>query len=204
MKAILILSFLILTTYLYSQDTIQTTSGKEIIAKVTEVSSKEIKFKKYNNLDGPTYNLNKNEIISIVYLNGETEVFTKVKTAENPIKELSDTELFEKLTKKNNKVYIDSDNANAIIHATNIIGIWGYWAITKNKEEADFILKFNIRYTAIGDAFGSAQFINPKNGRILKTTKEMNTFMNLDFNTKRGVINKIVKKGIKPMFINKQ
>ena len=39
----------------------------------------------------------------------------------------------------------------------------GYWIITKNKEEADFILKFNIRFAGLGDAFGSAQFIYPKN-----------------------------------------
>jgi len=104
------------------------------------------------------------------------------------------------LTKKNNKVYIDSENKNAIIHASNAIGIWGYWIITKKKEEADFILKFNIRFSGIGDAFGNAQFINPKNDMVLETTEEVNTIMGWDFNTKRGVINKIVKKRIIPMF----
>ena len=127
-------------------------------------------------------------------------MFVNSKIEGKQINELEDTELFEKLTKKNNKVYIDSENANAIIHATNAIGIWGYWIITKYKEEADFILKFNIRFAGLGDAFGSAQFIHPLNNRILNTTKEVNTIMGWDLNTKRGVINKIVKKEIKPLF----
>lgn len=200
MRKIMTISFLALTTYLYSQDTIRITSRKEIIAKVIEVNKDDIKYKKHSNINGPTYSLSKNEIISITYMNEETEKFVNSKTEGNPISELDDIELFKKLTEKNNKVYIDSENANAIIHATNVIGIWGYWIITKNIEEADFILKFNIRFTVIGEAFGSVQFINPKNDRILKTTKEVNTVMSWDFNTKRGVINKIVKKEIKPMF----
>lgn len=195
MKKIMTISFLILTSYLYAQDTIRTISGDEIIAKVLEVNNKEIKYKKTSNINGPTYLLKKNEIISITYTNGETEVLLNSKTEEK-----TSIELFKKLTKRNNKIYIDSENANAIIHATNTIGIWGYWIITKNKEDADFILKFNIRFAGLGDAFGSAQFINPKNDRILKTTKEVNTITSWDFNTKRGVINKIVKKEIRPMF----
>ena len=200
MNKLITISLLMFTTYLYSQDTIRTTAGKELIAKVTEVNSEEIKFKKYSNINGPLYRLSINEIISITYMNGETEMLVNSKIEKNLENILDDTELFEKLTVKNNKVYIYSENTNAIIHATNTIGIWGYWIITKNKEEADFILRFNIRFAGIGDAFGSAQFINPKNDKILKTTKEVNTIWSWDFNTKRGVVNKIVKKEIKPLF----
>lgn len=190
-----------MTTYLYSQDTIRTISTKEIIAKVIEVNKDDIKYKKYRNINGPTYSLSKNEIISITYLNGETEIYVDSKIEENPINELDDVELLNKLTKKNNTVYIDCDNANAIVHATYAIGVWGYWIITKNKEEADFILKFHIRFGGLGNAFGNAQFINPETNKTFKTTKEVkNTIMRGDFNTKRGLINKIVEKEIKPMF----
>ncbi|MCK5856913.1 MAG: hypothetical protein KAG64_05450 [Bacteroidales bacterium] len=200
MKEIMTILFLIMTTYVYSQDTIRHISGKVVIAKVIEINKEDVKYKKYSNINGPTYLLNKKEIISITYHNGETEVFISSKKEENSAHELEDTVIFKNLTKRNNKVYIESENANAIIHATNAIGIWGYWIITKNKEEADFILKFYIRFTVIGDAFGSAQFIDPMNDKIIKTTKEVNTLMSWDFNTKRGVINKIIKKEIKPLF----
>ncbi len=201
MRKIMTISFLALTTYLYSQDTIRITSRKEIIAKVIEVNKDDIKYKKHSNINGPTYSLSKNEIISITYLNGETEMFVNSKTEGNPISELDDIELFKKLTKKNNTVYIDSEDKGAITHATNIIAVWGYWIITKNKKEADFILIFHVRYGGIGNTFGTAQFINPKNNKILKSTKEVkNTIMSEGFNNKRGVINKIVKKEIKPIF----
>ena len=201
MKKILTITLLIMTTCLYSQDTIRTISTKEIISKVIEVNKDDIKYKKYSNINGPTYSLSKNEIISITYLNGETEMYVNSKIDKNPISQLEDVELLKKLTKKNNTVYIDSENANAIIHAKYAIGVWGYWIITKNKEEADFILRFNIRFGGLGNAFGNAQFINPETNKTLKTTKEVkNTIMRGDFNTKRGLINKIVKKEIKPMF----
>ena len=73
-----------MTTYLYSQDTIRTISTEEIIAKVIEVNKDDIKYKKHSNINGPTYNLSKNEIISITYQNGETEMFVNSKMEEKP------------------------------------------------------------------------------------------------------------------------
>lgn len=203
MKKVLAIAFLLLTSYAYSQDTIRTNSSQEIIAKILEINNDEIKYKKFSNINGPIYLLSKNEINSITYLNGEMEMFDNPKIKENRISEFEDVKLFKKITKNNNTVYIDSDDANAIIHATNAIGIWGYWIITKNIEDADFIIKFNIRFAGLGDAFGSAEFIYPKNNMIIKETKEVNTIMDWDLNTKRGVINKIVRKEIKPLFRKK-
>jgi hypothetical protein len=196
----LITLFLVLTsTFCYCQDTIRTVSNEKIIAIVTEVNKEDIKYKKFNNPEGPTYSMSKDELISISYIIGEKEFF-KLNKEIDGANELSDDELFDLLTIKNNVVFIYSENTNAIIHATNTISNWGYWAISKNKEDADFILKFNIRFGALGDAYGNALFIYPSDNRIIKSTKEVNTKMSLVFNTKRGVINKIIKKEIQPMF----
>lgn len=107
---------------------------------------------------------------------------------------------FSQLTKAKNKVFIESTDKNGIIHATKALGSWGYWIITENKEEADFILNFTYRFAGVGDVFGYAEFINPENRNVLKKTKEVNSMMSMDFNSKRAVINKIVKKQIKPLF----
>ncbi|PCH71693.1 MAG: hypothetical protein COC06_00135 [Bacteroidales bacterium] len=107
---------------------------------------------------------------------------------------------FSQLTKAKNKVFIESTDKNGVIHATKALGRWGYWIITKNKEEADFILKFSYKFIGLGDVFGHAEFLNPENGNVLKETKEVNSIMSMDFNSKRAVINKIVKKQIKPLF----
>ena len=66
-------------TNFYSQDIIYTKSLDTIISKITEVDSKEIKYKKKSNIEGPTYSLKKIEIIKIIYSNGDIESYDKNK-----------------------------------------------------------------------------------------------------------------------------
>ncbi len=62
-----------------SQDTIVKINGDTIIAKISEITPTEIKFKKFNFQDGPSYIENKSEIKQITYSNGLREVFSTVK-----------------------------------------------------------------------------------------------------------------------------
>jgi hypothetical protein len=204
MKYILsVFAFLVIQTYSQGQDTIKTTTGVKIIAKVFEIDKDNIKYKKLNNPDGPAYLISVNEVESVNYQNGDIDLFAKKAIADSISNKLSDEELFSLITKKHNKVFIQCDEENATIHAINAINAWGYWIVTEEKEKADFILKFNIVFAGLGDHFGKASFIAPQTGKILKTTKEVNTIMSWDMNTKRGVIDKIVNKEIKAMYIKK-
>ena len=54
----------------YSQDIITTKKGEDIVAKVLEVNVNEVKYKKYNNPQGPIYLLLKSDILLIRYENG--------------------------------------------------------------------------------------------------------------------------------------
>ena len=60
-----------------AQDIITLKNGDEIKAKVQEIGSTDIKYKKYENLTGPVYTLSKAEIFMIKYENGERDVFTE-------------------------------------------------------------------------------------------------------------------------------
>ncbi len=60
---------------LFAQDLITTKKGEDIQAKILEVSTKEVKYKKYNNPDGPTFVLNKSDIVMVRYENGEKDIF---------------------------------------------------------------------------------------------------------------------------------
>lgn len=60
---------------MYAQDVIIKRSGGEIIAKVTEVDEIEVKYKKFANLDGPTYTISKQLISVIIYENGTRDTF---------------------------------------------------------------------------------------------------------------------------------
>jgi hypothetical protein len=58
------------------QDIIHTNRNGRIAAKVLEVNQSDIKYKKYDNLEGPTYTMGKYEIVKIVYANSTEDVFS--------------------------------------------------------------------------------------------------------------------------------
>ena len=62
----------------YAQDYITKTTGDSIPAKVLEITSSEIKYKKVDNPNGPTYSVLKSDIFYIRYENGSTEIITKM------------------------------------------------------------------------------------------------------------------------------
>ncbi len=59
-----------------AQDVIVKKDGSTILSKVLEISETEIKYKKWSNQDGPMYSVNKNEVNSINYQNGEVEKYS--------------------------------------------------------------------------------------------------------------------------------
>ncbi len=66
-----------------SQDKIYRNNGKVIEAKVVEIGASEVKYKEFNNPDGPVYVLETDKIKKIVYENGKVETFTdNIKDAE--------------------------------------------------------------------------------------------------------------------------
>ena len=62
-------------TLVFAQDKIYRQNGKIVEAKVIEVGSGEIKYKDFNNPDGPIYVLESDRIKKIVYENGKEEKF---------------------------------------------------------------------------------------------------------------------------------
>ena len=83
-KTISILLFLCVSLVGMAQDVIVKKDGSTILAKVLEVTSTEVKYKKHTNLEGPTYTVSKTEIQSINYENGEKDVFD-VKEETSPV-----------------------------------------------------------------------------------------------------------------------
>ena len=67
----------------YSQDKLFKPDGTKLEVKVLEVTQTEIKYKKWSNQDGPIYTINKNEVMMILYQNGENEVISASATIPN-------------------------------------------------------------------------------------------------------------------------
>ena len=75
-KLLLLLTLSAITSIAFSQDNIVLKNGDEINAKISEVGESNIKYRKFNNQDGPIYTKSKDEIFYIKYSNGEKEMFT--------------------------------------------------------------------------------------------------------------------------------
>jgi len=74
-RIIVVLACLVFTSIIKAQDIITLIDGTDVQAKVTEVGQSEISYKKYQNLDGPTYTISRSDILMITYENGEREVY---------------------------------------------------------------------------------------------------------------------------------
>lgn len=75
MKKLVFLLFIIIGVQLSAQDYIMLLNGDEIKSKVLEINNDNIKYKKYSNLNGPTYTINKSEIFLIKYQSGDKDIF---------------------------------------------------------------------------------------------------------------------------------
>ncbi len=68
-----------ISSSLFSQDIILKKDGTKIEAEVLEITEKIIKYKKFNQEEGPLRSIGISEVISIIYESGEKEVFNDVK-----------------------------------------------------------------------------------------------------------------------------
>lgn len=84
MKKIIItvLTSIFTITICFSQDIMTKKSGEDIQGKVLEVTSSEIKYKKFDNQDGPTYSMLKSDVLMVRYKNGTKDIFTEEKKNE--------------------------------------------------------------------------------------------------------------------------
>lgn len=82
MKAISVIClFVILSFSSWAQDAIVKRDGSKIDAKVVEITSTMIKYRNFDQPDGPIRNIAKNDVEEIIYSDGSWEKFEKQETA---------------------------------------------------------------------------------------------------------------------------
>jgi hypothetical protein len=85
MKNLFVLTVVILfgiNNMAYSQDLILLKNGEEIKAVVNEVTLDLIKYKKFENPDGPIYSIEKRSVFMITYKNGSKDIFSEQPTVK--------------------------------------------------------------------------------------------------------------------------
>jgi hypothetical protein len=76
-KMVAIAIFLAGSVTMFAQDIITLKSGIDIKAVIHEVGTNEVKYQRFDNLNGSIYTLRKSEIFRIVYENGTIDVFSE-------------------------------------------------------------------------------------------------------------------------------
>ena len=75
MKRLLLLTAVFYAATVQAQDVIVKRDGSTILSKVLEVNQTDIKYKKFSNQKGPTYTINKSEVMTINYESGDKDTF---------------------------------------------------------------------------------------------------------------------------------
>jgi hypothetical protein len=76
MKRILFLFCAIMfSVAMWADDIIYLKNGEEIRSKINKIGTSVVEYRKVSNLEGPVYEINKEDISKIVYSNGEEDVF---------------------------------------------------------------------------------------------------------------------------------
>lgn len=60
---------------MWADDIIYLKNGEEVRSKINKIGTSVVEYKKVSNLEGPVYEINKEDISKIVYSNGEEDVF---------------------------------------------------------------------------------------------------------------------------------
>lgn len=78
-KQIILLSVIIcfLSSVIHAQDIIYKLDGTKEEAKVLEIDKKEILYKKFSNVEGPTYSIDRSSVAMITYENGNFDLLNK-------------------------------------------------------------------------------------------------------------------------------
>lgn len=81
-----LLAFIAISITAYSQDVITQKSGEDIQAKILEVNQTEVKYKKFDNQNGPTFSILKSNILMVRYENGTKDIFNQTEDVKEESK----------------------------------------------------------------------------------------------------------------------
>lgn len=108
-KIFALCGYLLLSVFVSkAQDTLVLNDGTLIKSKVLEITENSLKYKKYSNLNGPVYTVDKKQVLAVHYENGEQETFKAQE--QQPVQTQSE----EQITQKEVEVPVADNNASLI------------------------------------------------------------------------------------------
>ncbi len=140
----------------YCQDTIVLRNGDLVKSKVMEITQSEIKYKKFENLNGPLFNILKSEVLQIKYENGTKDYFDAAKqdvSTQNQLeisngyyqgtKKLTLNE-FKNILKSNPKAYQEFNSGKTLQILGTVVALPGAglvgWSIGSGEYDASMLI----------------------------------------------------------------
>ncbi len=120
---LIILISTFLSNSIVAQDTLTMRSGENIIVKIIEVGSTEVKYKKTINLNGPIYSSIKSDILFIHYENGSIDDFSSLKIESSR----SDENQFNQGYNDASKYYKSYKLAGTAVFFTSAFPLYGWF-----------------------------------------------------------------------------
>lgn len=124
-KLLLILVIITSSLTATAQDVIVKKDGSTILSKVVEIRTTEIKYKKWNNQNGPMYTVDKNDVQIINYENGEKETFSDVDTTQQEFNYNDYTSQMAESMAANNR--LQKERLLASAKSWRVVGNVWYW-----------------------------------------------------------------------------
>ena len=87
---LLFILFICSSNNIKAQDTLSMRSGVNILVKVIEIGTTEVKYKKLDNLNGPIFSILKSDLLIVKYENGTKDDFSSTKKIEEKIVRIED------------------------------------------------------------------------------------------------------------------
>jgi len=184
-----------------AQDTIYLKSKEPvIIVKIIEVNPSNLKYKKYSNIDGPTYTIEKDKIEKVIYKNGEVERYTSLPINNKRIERQISLDLM-----PGSKIFLTysltegEDNVNEN-DATQMLKSYiegkTRCVIVNSIDEADFMIELRVIKTAMAKRSAKIVIKHLLTDKIVFETKWVRGSSNAfyGYSCSRAAIGKIVKK----------
>jgi hypothetical protein len=122
-KSILIIILFFIADNCSAQDTLIVKSGENMLAKVIEINTLEVKYQKFENLGGPIYTIVKSNLLMIRYENGTKDIFSDLKVEGSVLN--SNQDLFAQGQADASKNYSGYKPAGTAVLLTTSIPLYG-------------------------------------------------------------------------------
>jgi hypothetical protein len=115
----LLITGILISLGAFSQDILTKKTGEDILAKIIEVTISEVKYKKFDNQNGPIFSILKSDLLLIRYENGSKDIFNEVKKTETSKSTLDD--LYADGQSDANKYYKGYKGAGTAVLTTGLL-----------------------------------------------------------------------------------